>query len=101
MPTWFRYTLFALGAALLLLAGVGMWLWVTFDAERTQRAAVEWMHSQHGRELSFRTPVALQLWPQSLRVFRRELARVWLQFRHDQAQCTCSPFAPRPVPGLA
>ena len=49
---------------LLLLAGVGTWLWVTFDAERTQRAAVEWMQSQHGRELSFRAPVALQLWPQ-------------------------------------
>jgi len=64
MPTWIRYTLYALGAVLLLLAGAATWLWVAFDAERTQRVAVEWMRTHHGRELSFDAPLTLQLWPQ-------------------------------------
>ena len=64
MPTWIRYTLFALGVLLLLLAGTATWLWITFDAERIQRVAVEWVRTHHGRELSFEAPVTLQLWPQ-------------------------------------
>ncbi len=64
MPTWSRYLLYALGAVMLLLGALAAGWVISFDGERFQRAAAEWMRTQHARELSFDAPAALQLWPQ-------------------------------------
>jgi AsmA protein len=61
---WLRRGLIGLAALLLLLAGLAWWALRSFDAERFQRSASEWMLAQHGRTLVFGGPATLQLWPQ-------------------------------------
>ena len=64
MRVWLRRSLIALAALLLLLGGLAWWALRSFDAERFQRSASEWMLAQHGRTLVFGGPSTLQLWPQ-------------------------------------
>lgn len=64
MRPWLRYSLYVLGATVLLLALGTAWLLHSFDGERVKRVAADWLHTQHGRELIIDGPVTLQLWPQ-------------------------------------
>ena len=64
MRPWLRYSLYILGAALLLLVVAAAWLRLSFDGERVKRLAADWMQVQHGRELIIEGPLTLQLWPQ-------------------------------------
>ena len=64
MQTWWRRSLYAIAGLVLLTAGLALWLVLSFDGERFQRAAVDWMSTRHARRLVFDGPVTLQLWPQ-------------------------------------
>ena len=63
MRPWLRRSLYVFGTVLLLLTGAAVWLALSFDGERIQRAAIDWMRANHARELTFDGPVTLQLWP--------------------------------------
>jgi AsmA protein len=64
MPPWGRRVLYVLAALLVALAGLATWLLRSFDGERVKRSAIEWMQTQHGRELVIEGPLTLRLWPQ-------------------------------------
>lgn len=64
MRSWLRYSLYVLGAIVLLLALGTAWLLHSFDGERIKRIAADWLRNHHQRELVIDGPVTLQLWPQ-------------------------------------
>ncbi len=64
MRPWLRYSLYVLGAIVLLLALGTAWLLHSFDGERIKRIAADWLRTNHQRELVIDGPVTLQLWPQ-------------------------------------
>ena len=53
MQTWWRRSLYAIAGLVLLTAGLALWLVLSFDGERFQRAAVDWMSTQRARTLVF------------------------------------------------
>jgi AsmA protein len=64
MRAWLRYSLYVLGAIVLLLALGTAWLLHSFDGERAKRIAADWLRTNHQRELVIDGPVTLKLWPQ-------------------------------------
>ena len=59
-----RRIVVAVAALLLVLAGVAVWLVLSFDSAHFKRVAIDWMQARDARELAFDGPVTLQLWPQ-------------------------------------
>jgi AsmA protein len=60
---WMRRVALVLGALLLLLALTAAVLVATFDANRYKTLAVDWMKTEHQRELAIDGPIELSVFP--------------------------------------
>lgn len=63
MPVWFRRTLLALAALLVIAIAIAAWLIANFDPDRYKGIAIDWMKTNRNRTLLIDGPIKLSVFP--------------------------------------